>query len=263
MTTRELYELASMDALGLLDDDERQAFENAFRAAPAHVQAEIRREQLREAQSTEYLPDVKPPASLRARVIAAVLGKAELLNTEPIASIGPAARSAASTTAFWRAACIGFATATVVLAGFVYTVAEQNKIIAQEALDAEVIADLRDSDGRLDQYLYASETKFVSFHPAAALNADGANTKAKARLFYKDSTKSMLLVCSDLPIAPTEYSFVLHKKSGDPVVAPFKVTKDTTGIEIHSVDFSQLTRFEIRAPSRNGTAEVILEGGDV
>jgi len=47
MTLQEMIELAILDAMGLLDEEERLAFELAFRAAAPPVQAQVRREQTR------------------------------------------------------------------------------------------------------------------------------------------------------------------------------------------------------------------------
>ena len=49
MTTGEMLELAAVDALGLLDDAEREAFDAAFRRAPSAVRELVRAEQARVA----------------------------------------------------------------------------------------------------------------------------------------------------------------------------------------------------------------------
>src|SRR5690606_2614363 len=71
MTTQELIELALLDAYGLLDETERAAFDAAFMASPPSVRARVRRGQTRLAKSDWLLPDVPPPAGLRAAVIEA------------------------------------------------------------------------------------------------------------------------------------------------------------------------------------------------
>ena len=266
MTTRELFEFASMDALGLLDDDERQAFENAFRAAPPHVQAEIRREQLREANATDLLPNISPPASLRARVIAAVMGKAELLNTEPIATIGPATRTLASTTAFWRAACIGFATATVVLAGFVYTVSEENKKIGQEALNADAVETMKafGNPTSLAKMITSPHTIDVAFRTPATPNDANTNSRAGARLYFDPETQNAYLLCQGLPIATTEYTLVVgNAASGDARLESFRVSGSLTGLPLESFKPEMLGDLEIRSPGQNGVSEILLEGGDI
>ena len=72
MTTRDLFEQASLDVLGLLDEDERREFDRALRAADPAVQAQIRREQLRMTDIDQWLPAVAPPAALKSRTLSAV-----------------------------------------------------------------------------------------------------------------------------------------------------------------------------------------------
>ena len=72
MKTQELIELAVLDAMGLLDEAEREAFEAGFSSASPAVQAQVRREQTRLCLSEALLPDEEPPAGLRALVVEAV-----------------------------------------------------------------------------------------------------------------------------------------------------------------------------------------------
>jgi hypothetical protein len=72
MNLQQMIESAILDAMGLLDDSEREQFERAFRTASPVIQAQIRREQTRLSQIEALLPDVTPPASLRAAVVDAV-----------------------------------------------------------------------------------------------------------------------------------------------------------------------------------------------
>ena len=94
MMTHELMEMASLDAMGLLDPTERETFELAFQAADPALQAQIRREQLRFSRMDDMLPKVSPPLGLRARVIAAVRGAMESVGSRresdaiPIVEIG-------------------------------------------------------------------------------------------------------------------------------------------------------------------------------
>ena len=71
-STRDLIELSLLDAMGLLDDEERAAFERAFAGTSPAVQSHVRREQTRLAQIDFLLPDVEAPAGLRAMVLEAV-----------------------------------------------------------------------------------------------------------------------------------------------------------------------------------------------
>jgi len=70
MKTQQLLELSALDALGLLEEHEREAFDRAFRAASPTLQSQIRREQARIANDDSLLPDVDAPIGLKAMVIA-------------------------------------------------------------------------------------------------------------------------------------------------------------------------------------------------
>src|SRR5438105_666068 len=102
MNTHDLLEMASLDAMGLLDPEEREAFERAFRAAPPPLQAQIRREQLRFSAADDILPQVEPPLGLRARVIAAVREAMQTMAGRRAAEAAPALRSATAVSRFWR-----------------------------------------------------------------------------------------------------------------------------------------------------------------
>src|SRR5688572_23634462 len=112
MTTQELIELAVLDAMGLLDEEEREAFDGAFGAAAPAVQAQVRREQTRISLSQDLLPDVEPPAGLRSLVLEAVRkamgqpaerrhrhARLGMLTLMPARQVSP----------MWRAASVGFA----------------------------------------------------------------------------------------------------------------------------------------------------------
>jgi hypothetical protein len=91
MTVRELLENAHLDALGLLDDDERAAFERAFRSAPASVRAQIRDEQSRWARMESCLPRTEPGEDLRERVLAAIRSEIDLESaSEALVGLTPA-----------------------------------------------------------------------------------------------------------------------------------------------------------------------------
>ncbi|MEO1130526.1 MAG: hypothetical protein AAFX05_12590, partial [Planctomycetota bacterium] len=149
MTTQELYELASLDALGLLDDDERADFERAFRAAAPEVQAQIRRQQLHAADIEDLLPRVEPPAGLRARVLEAVRQAMSVVRPAHMSHAQDSGVLAKIYTSMplWRAACIGFATATVVLSLFFVWVAQENQRIAARWENAETLAELQQNLG--------------------------------------------------------------------------------------------------------------------
>lgn len=72
MSREELIELAGLDALGLLDPDESEAFEAAFRRASAPLRGELRMVQSQVVSLGELLIGSEPPAELRERTLAQV-----------------------------------------------------------------------------------------------------------------------------------------------------------------------------------------------
>ena len=132
MTIQDLLESAQLDALGLLDEQDREAFERAFQAAPEALQKQIRREQERLCRMDALLPQIDLPDTLWPKVKAAVLQAQAAALAEVDGTVLPAAHAAshpaadgnvrplpmarsASVHRLWRAGAIAFATAAVVL----------------------------------------------------------------------------------------------------------------------------------------------------
>src|SRR5262249_53868009 len=118
MKTQELLELAALDALGLLDENERETFDRAFRAAPPALQAQIRREQTRIAGDDWLLPKVQRPIGLRARVLAAWREAVSAVSNRGRARrlVGSLALlPSRGVSPFWRAGAIGCAAATITM----------------------------------------------------------------------------------------------------------------------------------------------------
>lgn len=126
MTIQELLESAQLDSLGLLDEQDREAFERAFFAAPAALQAQIRQEQARLCRVDALLPQVDLPETLWPRVRDAVRIAQVQAAGEAQSVIGrtrdgsdsarplPMMRST-GVHRVWRASAIGFATAALVM----------------------------------------------------------------------------------------------------------------------------------------------------
>jgi len=70
LSREELVELAGRDALGILDPDEKEAFDAAFRRADAALRAELRAVQESATSLIDALPAPLPKVELRARVLA-------------------------------------------------------------------------------------------------------------------------------------------------------------------------------------------------
>jgi len=123
MTTHELIELAVLNTLALLEDDEQEQFNRAFAAAPPSVQAHVRREQTRFSDIEALLPQVEPPADLRAKVVQAI--RAAMAEAAAQAGLDHKINAAGHLTKLmipsrrvsplWRASALGFATAAGVM----------------------------------------------------------------------------------------------------------------------------------------------------
>jgi hypothetical protein len=120
----ELIELAALDAHGLLDPIETELFDRSFHNAPASVQDEIVRLQLRLATDESLLPSDLPPSSLKGKVIHAVAKAAdkEAKRLAPLALIGARVgatrgnHNSTGSVVMWRAAALILFGVTVVLA---------------------------------------------------------------------------------------------------------------------------------------------------
>ncbi len=90
MRRDEMLEMASLDALGMLEADEAAYFSRSFLEAPRMVQEEIRALQASIAADLHLVSDEEPPAFLRNKVIGAVLAEIDDASQglAPIATIG-------------------------------------------------------------------------------------------------------------------------------------------------------------------------------
>lgn len=214
-TTKNLFELASLDALGLLTEDERVAFETAFAAAAPLVQAQIRDQQSRMAELDAVLPRVEPPAGLRARVLAAVqaaidAGRGVAGRIHSGGRVTPAFLPVRGVNALWRGLAIGCVAAMVVFSVVTYQVFQlyhESDLILQ----SNVLTDaLRKEFGpEFEKRLLSAQTRFVSFEAPK-----GVETEGEAVLLIDPATKSGLFLCKSLPNAEGSYQLVIVGPDG-------------------------------------------------
>lgn len=225
MTNRELLENALLDAFALLDDAERDAFNEAFRAAPPHIQAQVRREQTRLAQMDSLLPDVTPPAALRARVLQAVsaaiaerqLAQAEtalrLHDPDTIARL-PAVAHRRKVAAVWRAIALGCAAAAVALGvTAVHLKGVLTEMRSQEDTLVTAIRDKMGPDYVIDA-LVDPQTRRVtmtSFDPTL-------EHPAEAALWMHPDWRTAKLFGINLPATPgSHYKLVVLDENDKPI----------------------------------------------
>lgn len=256
MNTRELFEMASLDVLGLLDDAEREAFELAFRQANPAVQAQIRREQLRFTDMERLLPEVSTPAGLKARVMAAVRDAIAAVRTEPIARIGVGQHGLFNATPIWRAACIGFATASLVLGGFFYQVTQSNKQIIA-SLDSNRLNDqmqrLSESGVNWRAMIMAEGLTRVDFSPAAPDVGNGLSEPV-GRIFIDPTKMEAVVVLEHLPIVSGEYTLKIIGHDHESLKR-FEAIPGLVQIPLKALDLTKLKGFEILAPAASTDSE--------
>ena len=215
MTTRELIEMASLDAMGLLDDAEREAFERAFEAASPAVRRQVRREQGRLAEADGLLPDVEPPDGLRFRVLVAVreaMRGVAARDGDVLARLAPAGIALRrNVSPLWRAACIGFATATVVLLAAGFTLQQELSRAAAAQEDGELAAfAARDLGPEFGDVLTNPNTERVAFIPAS-LESREVGTAA---IYFDAETGTAYLICNKLPEMEGAYRLAVIDPSG-------------------------------------------------
>lgn len=215
ITTRDLFEMASLDVLGLLDEDERREFDRAFRAAPASLQAQIRREQLRMTEINDWLPDEDAPPGLKSRVVDAVRDAISAMRAgqgreHVVRKIGPfAVALQRNVNPLWRAASVGLMAATLVLAFSVMRVVQYNQTIAStEASDRAIIAW---NDADIIDDVTDPEVRRVNFVPGDAALAD---SRVEAAIYINESTGSAKLACKNLASVEGGYKLVRVAANG-------------------------------------------------
>ena len=244
MTTHELLELASLDALGLLDEDERAAFERGFQMAPPSLQAQIRREQARLARAEALLPDVEPSASLRARVLACVREAIQTVGTTRSGRFVPPLLPSRGVSPLWRAAAVGSVAAAIVLGlttlQIQTKVREINGLISANAQEADWV---REFGPRFRNMIYDPSTTLVQFDRAADAARDSQDVAGQAVILV-DGEGTGLFLSKDLPPSPNGYALVPVNEDGS-LGRPILVIDSTAG-----------TKFNDRIPN----LEVALAG---
>ncbi|TVQ83406.1 MAG: hypothetical protein EA380_00075 [Phycisphaeraceae bacterium] len=253
--------MAGLSALGLLDDEERDQFEHALRAADPQIQAQIRREQLLYSTSfEEALPDVDVPPGLRARVLAAVRRAIDrVASTDRPLVIGALPRHR-TMLPVWRAACIGFATATVVLGAFFVQLNRTVYQMAEQTQTNFTLAELQQTLGARGLALFSNPNAHeVGFIPVADTNSP-ITIKARAVLRVDPETRQAFLICADLPIAAGEYQLVIEGPDNSNTVAhKFRATGGIVPVEIRIENLDELTQLAIVGPvDETGQQRVLL-----
>lgn len=170
MTTQELIELAVLDAVGLLDHDERKTFDSAIASASPELQAHVRREQLRLSNLDHLLPDVHPPAGMRVAVIEAVreaiardLVEAAGISDQAGLRLMPSRR----VSPIWRATAIGSMAAAIVLGISTFNMSTQYRQVQQDMTTNALLDSITSAYGAtfVEDTLFDAKTERVVFMP--------------------------------------------------------------------------------------------------
>ena len=216
LKTHEILELARLDALGMLDSDERVVFERASQDASPSLRDQIRREQNRLTDISDLLPDIDPPQDLRARVIGAVRDAMAAVTGrnagDVLARIEPlAVNMRRNVSPLWRAACIGFATATVVLMGFAFNLQTTYDNSLQAMRNGELAEQIaREIGPQFVDTLLSPTAEFVNFSPVADTGAKGG-----AVVVIDKESKIAFIVCKNLPKISGQYALVVTNDKGE------------------------------------------------
>ncbi len=240
MTTAELMELALLDVLALLDEEEQSAFDRAFRAATPEVQSQIRREQTRLARIDALLPDVEAPVTLRARVLAAVRAAISASSSPGEAAALHLAQSARATehrgqghrrrvTPWWRAAALGATAAAVVLGALLVQLHSDYQRLEHDLKRDVLLSQLIETFGSryVMDAIFDADTRRVAFRP------DATGGQGRAAVWYHPDWDSARFFVVDLPVSTpdTTYRLVVLDDQGNVVqdVAQF----DFRGLLLH------------------------------
>ncbi len=266
-TTHELLELASLDVLGLLDAEERESFELAFRAAAPALQAQIRREQTRLAGSgmDPLLPQVETPLGLRARVLNALreaMQSASARHREPdiAGRIIPHIAPSSGVNRWWRAGAIGAAAASIVFGFAAQQMRSDNRQLAQ-AQENNMMTELfmKQYGPNFEKSFLSPQTRFVQFTPAASTGGREPEGAAKAMLVLDQSTKKAQLFLKNLASDAGQYSLVIIDNDGKVTQAVLDFRPTGNGIERREIPSLDLEGVGSLAIIENGSSRV--QGG--
>lgn len=232
-TTRDLIELAVIDALGLLDDEERVAFERGVASAPATLREMIREEQARMADISALLPEVDPDPSLRERTISRIALEIERKHGAGGAS-APARRVAHAAGASvdrpvrlqrarrvnpaWRIAAVGMSVAVVALSVVQVQMRRQIDSVSEDASASALIDSA--GTGHIEDVLFNETVERYYLRPVGNVG------NAKATLLINRDRGSSCLHYGNFANGAT-YRLVVLDDAGEAVseLCSFKAEK--------------------------------------
>lgn len=254
MTLRELLENANLAALGLLDQDDQQAFDKALAVAPESIRRHVIAEQARWSGGGELLPQVQPPEGLRHRVIDAVnvaIVDAELAQADAhmeLVDTGHRKRSGS----MWRATSLGLLTACVVLTGSFLYVVQNNKTVTTG----------KGNNQALNDYVtgFSSEFDDAIFDPATKrvhLTANEAGFEGRVAIVTHPDWPQARVFAAGLPASEKENYRLVELDANNNVVR--ELAKLDGGVQTQTTPIAQVsagTRVALVVAAINAPASV-------
>ncbi len=234
--TSELLELAGIDALGLLDDEDHAAFVAGLERAPATLRELIIAEQARIASEGLLLPDAEPGDDLRRRVLDRIAGE---IKREPepaparavshVSGIRqprpPRLQRARRVSPVWRISSISLAVAVVVLSVMHVQLKQEFDDVRDGAKISMLIGAVGVDD--IEATLFDASSRRYQFTPVGDVG------RARAMLWHlPDSGKSRLYIAN----FPTDsgYKLVVLDEHDNPIeeITSFKADGLLSGVDV-------------------------------
>lgn len=232
MTPSQLFDNADAYVLGLLEDSERDAFEAGLVAASPSTQRQVREHMLRTSLGIQdtLLPDEEPAQSMRFRVLTTIR---EAMVGQP----QDAGRAWWSSTSFWRAACLGFATAAVTLGAFAFAMQRQH-----DGLERSIQASIASAESQklgpvFARVMLADNRQEADLNRVSTLDL---GPRAAARLFVEPISGSAVLCAFEMPVQEGKYRVELRNEDGSIVeLATFIGTPGLSPVTLPKLDINR------------------------
>lgn len=265
MTNHELLELASLDAMGLLEPSEREAFEIAFTSASPSVQATVRREQLRVTEMAGTHPGLETPPGLKARVLSAL----RVAMTEAKQSVGlrlagspgntpatlPTIHGVTQVHRWWRTAAISAVAASIVLAIGMQQIRSEVRATDRQIVSNELSDTFRKDFGlQFSEMLTDSETDLIAFSTQTK-----GSIRPRAALIINRDTRHAYLFTRNLPSSDTGYELIAVSEGGRSSRVLTSIAGSGTNLTApHAIESLVLAAGETLTLRRVGSTDAVL-----
>lgn len=264
MNLQQIIEHAQLDALGLLEGEELERFEQAFAALPTAHKAMIRAEQDRVIRFgwSEHVVDglltdasLVLPVELKDRILTACHGIGRKVHAP--AQVPAASRRGITgrrVTHWWRASALGMAAACVVLGvAFLQLVGTNERISDQIRANAMQKSISEEMTRYARDMIFEGKTQRVTF-------TERSGFAGKASIFTSPDWKMAQLHCLSLPTNEGQtYKLVVTDSSGavERVVSPFASNGGVMSLEV-AVNAAEAGRLAIVMIDKIGRETIVL-----